>query len=124
MSSPAELAAVVRDGLAEYEWNMSEVDAAEAALAELVALAERAEAAETERDGWKRCAVMGTPPPQTAAEARVAVLEPVKVAAKDLYERVQMDESVGVCLSSRVETLILGDALAAAGVSGSEEERK
>lgn len=33
-------------------------------------------------------------------------------AARALYERVQMDESVGICLSSRTECLILGDKLA------------
>jgi hypothetical protein len=33
-------------------------------------------------------------------------------AAKDLYERVEMDESVGVCLSDRVPSLRLGAALA------------
>lgn len=32
---------------------------------------------------------------------------------KALYERVEMDESVGICLSSRVEALNFPDALAA-----------
>lgn len=47
--------------------------------------------------------------------ARVGVelqrLETISNAAMALYERVQMDEAVGVCLSSRVEALALGDAL-------------
>lgn len=33
-------------------------------------------------------------------------------AARDLYERVEMDESVGICLSDRAPTLNLGTALA------------
>jgi hypothetical protein len=45
-----------------------------------------------------------------AAEAREARL---REAAMALYERVEMDESVGICLSSRVEALNLGAALAA-----------
>ena len=35
----------------------------------------------------------------------------LREAAIALYERVQMDESVGICLSERVTTLALGDAL-------------
>lgn len=32
-------------------------------------------------------------------------------ALQDLHERVEMDESVGICLSSRVESLRAGEAL-------------
>lgn len=39
----------------------------------------------------------------------VAVVE----AAEHLHERVEMDESVGICLSSRAESLTTGAALAA-----------
>jgi hypothetical protein len=35
----------------------------------------------------------------------------LREAAMALYERVQMDESVGICLSERVTTLALGAAL-------------
>jgi hypothetical protein len=42
-----------------------------------------------------------------AEEARM-----LREAAMALYERVQMDESVGICLSERVTTLALGAALA------------
>jgi hypothetical protein len=45
--------------------------------------------------------------------AAVARLERIEEAARDLYERVEMDESVGICLSDRVPSLRLGDALAA-----------
>ena len=38
-------------------------------------------------------------------------LEALRAAATALYERVEMDESVGVCLSSRVESLNLRDVL-------------
>lgn len=46
--------------------------------------------------------------------ALVAVAE----AAQDLYERVEMDESVGVCLSDRVPSLRLGDALRDEAIRG------
>ena len=36
----------------------------------------------------------------------------VEEAATHLHERVEMDESVGICLSSRVESLALGSVLA------------
>ena len=49
----------------------------------------RAEAAEADRDRYR------------------AVVD----AARALYERVQMDESVGICLSERATTLLLGEAL-------------
>lgn len=41
-----------------------------------------------------------------------AALVNVAVAAQALYERVEMDESVGVCLSERVPSLNLGQELA------------
>ena len=37
--------------------------------------------------------------------------EALETAARQLYERVEMDESVGICLSSRVEALTLGSVL-------------
>jgi hypothetical protein len=42
---------------------------------------------------------------------QAARLERVEAAAMALYERVEMDESVGICLSSRVEALNLAAAL-------------
>jgi hypothetical protein len=44
---------------------------------------------------------------------KLARLKRIEAAARDLYERVEMDESVGICLSDRVPSLRLGDALAA-----------
>ena len=38
-------------------------------------------------------------------------LEALETAARQLYELVEMDESVGICLSSRAETLALRDVL-------------
>ena len=38
--------------------------------------------------------------------------EALREAAQALYEHVQMDESVGICLSDRVACLRLGDLLA------------
>lgn len=52
-----------------------------------------------------------------AALAEVAAVEAALTAAEHLYEIVQMDESVGICLSERAATLLLGDALAALRVS-------
>lgn len=51
------------------------------------------------------------------AKAPEAQRDTLWKAAMALYERVEMDESVGVCLSSRVEVLNLGVALA-----GSDDE--
>ena len=49
-------------------------------------------------------------------DAQVALLEyriaRLRLAANDLYVRVQMDESVGLCLSERGSTLALGEVLA------------
>ena len=44
---------------------------------------------------------------ETLRDERDALRE----AAQDLYESVQMDESVGICLSDRVPTLRLGSLL-------------
>jgi hypothetical protein len=46
-------------------------------------------------------------------EARAQKAEAVVEAARALHERVEMDESVGICLSERVESLALGAALTA-----------
>jgi len=78
-------------------------------------LVERAERAERERDEalaerdslWRPTTEMEKA--WEAAEARVAELTE---AAMVLYERVEMDESVGICLSSRSESLLLGRVLA------------
>lgn len=59
-----------------------------------------------------------TPPshrPQAVDDALAGIeeqLEALRDAATALYERVEMDESVGVCLSSRFESLSLGAVLA------------
>ena len=56
---------------------------------------------------------------ETKEEAERAVLAALPVligvveATENLYARVEMDESVGTCLSSRVESLNAGQALAA-----------
>lgn len=48
----------------------------------------------------------------TEDEAELAALAAdVVEEAHHLYERVEMDESVGMCLSDRVPSLRLGDAL-------------
>ncbi len=49
---------------------------------------------------------------QDDVEAALAQVEALVEAATALYERVEMDESVGVCLTSRVESLTIADALA------------
>jgi chromosome segregation ATPase len=46
-------------------------------------------------------------------KARLQKAEAVVEAARALHERVEMDESVGICLSERVESLALGAALTA-----------
>ena len=79
-------------------------------------------AAEAELVEWKATVnvLMGE---RTATETEVARLAQgvtaqaeearmLREAAMALYERVQMDESVGICLSERVTTLALGAALA------------
>ena len=48
-----------------------------------------------------------------AAEATLTRYRNMEVAARALYERVEMDESVGICLTDRAESLALGAALAA-----------
>jgi hypothetical protein len=59
--------------------------------------------------------ILASPAPEAVAriEARLAAGDALERDAKALYERVQMDESVGICLSSRGETLLLGQTLAA-----------
>lgn len=46
-----------------------------------------------------------------ALEAENARLRAVETCARDLYEAVEMAESVGICLPDRVSVLALGDAL-------------
>jgi len=58
---------------------------------------------------------------RNAALAREAALVE---AARDLYESVQMDESVGICLSDRVPTLRLGSLLASSQPQAPPEEKK
>jgi hypothetical protein len=84
------------------------VDSALAALDRLVA--ERDEA-RRERDK-ARLSVEGLSKRLTIAVATEARVTELLEAAMALYERVQMDESVGICLSERVTTLALGAALA------------
>lgn len=49
------------------------------------------------------------------AVAELDLADKVIAAARALHEVVEMDESVGVCLTSRVESMALGAALIALG---------
>lgn len=53
----------------------------------------------------------------------LAALQALAEAADAMYERVQMDESVGICLSTRAECLTLGDALARVRSGAREGQR-
>ncbi len=71
--------------------------------------------AENDDGSWAAGPMKCNHAPLAALDSLAADLEAAREAldaARDLYERVQMDESVGICLSERATTLILGDALA------------
>jgi len=88
--TPEALAAKVRHVMgSNASWDRIDVGLGEQALVELV---RRAAALDAER-------------------ARLANLEAVAEAARKLWERVEMDESVGICLSDRVPSLNLGQSL-------------
>ncbi len=70
------------------------------------AFAAEARAAEHESAAIEFCA---------AADAAEAREQRLREAAMALYQRVEIDESVGVCLSSRVEALNLFAALTSGG---------
>jgi len=104
-----DYADIVRDWLAldpraDWEAYPDEFGDAVAALDALVAERDAARSLGTHLSEMGAKAEQG----RIDAEAEVARL---REAAMALYERVQMDESVGICLSERVTTLALGDAL-------------
>jgi hypothetical protein len=113
METPQQLAEKVRKDLdldPQFSFDATIIAALNALLARLTE-AEKECSFERRAVEILRCGVEILRKQRVAVEADRDSYRAVVDAARALYERVQMDESVGICLSERATTLLLGEAL-------------